>query len=144
MDGMILSAYWARKAVEKFFDTAPVINYHNIIPGYVTFLQTAEDGKEKQCLIPVWRVFVSGKELQKVINHQKTNDHFYFVDLYGKEVLTTAEIKFTAIEIGTIFKYPDGKSIMLESCDNQHHKLFIPEPHISIGIKKGLKLDVHE
>ncbi len=144
MDGMILSAYWARKTVEEFFDTSPAISYHNIIPGYVTFLQTTNDGKEKQCLIPVWRVFISKKALQKVITNQKIDERFYFIDLYGKEINVTTEMKFTAIEIGTIFKYPDGKSVMLESCDHQHHKLFVPEPRISIGIKKGLKLNVCE
>ena len=32
---------------------------------------------------------------------------------------------------------PDGTSVMLESCDHQHHKVFVSEPRISIGIKKG-------
>ena len=133
---MILSAYWARKTAEELFEKSPEISYYNIIPGYVTFSKT--DGKDvKHCLIPVWRVFISKKSLKKALDNQDVDDSFYFIDLCGKQVEPASDMKFTAIEIGTIFKYPDNKSVMLESCDHQHHKLFVPEPRISIGIKKG-------
>lgn len=144
MDAMILSAYWARKTTEELFEKSPEINYHNIIPGYVTFTKK-QDGKDvKQYLIPVWRVFISKKALTKVITNQEVENSFYFIDLYGKQVIVSTDVKFTPIEIGTIFRYSDGKSVMLESCDNQHHKSFIPEPRISIGIKKGKILHVCE
>jgi len=144
MDNMILSAYWARKTVEELFEKSPEINYYNIIPGYVTSTMNKDGGEAKNYLIPVWRVFISKKALRKALEKQDTEDCFYFIDLYGKKVKVDEEVVFNAIEIGTIFRYPDGTSVMLESCDHQHHKVFVPEPRVAIGITKGKILHVCE
>lgn len=144
MKSMILSAYWARKTAEELFDKSPEINYHNIIPGYITSAMTQDGEGVKKSLIPVWRVFISKKALKKALAKQDAEDCFCFIDLFGKELKVASDTTFTQIEIGTIFRYPDGTSVMLESCDHQHHKVFVSEPRISIGIKKGNILYVCE
>ena len=141
---MILSAYRALKTAEEMFIKPPEIHYHDIIPGYVSFEKKTEDGNIVKCLIPAWRVFISEKALQKIDVYKGISNLEYFYDLYGKLIKQVEKIEFTSVGVGTIFKYPDGKSVMLEKCDDFHHKVFVPEPKISIGVKKGAILQVYE
>ncbi len=136
MEEMILSAYWALKAAENLYATPPEISYHNITPGYVTFEKATEGNEKKQYLFPVWRILVTKKALQNA--KIKADDNaIFFLDMYGHSINTAENAKFVTIETGTIFKFGNDVSIMLERCDHQHHKLFVIEPQIAIGKKKG-------
>ena len=137
MDGMVLSAYGAMQIAEKLFDKSPELCYHNIIPGYLTFDKIAKDNNVEQALVPVWRILVTKTALQKVMANQDVQDTCYFIDLFGNKICINTKVNFVPINVGTVFEYLDGKSIMLEACDHQHHKLFVAEPKIAIGIKKG-------
>ena len=51
---------------------------------------------------------------------------------------------FKQAEAGTVFRYADGRSYMLQECDSLHRKVFVPEPKYAIGLKKSPILEVCE
>lgn len=147
MNDLVLSAYQVLKALserEALSEYRKVgVSYADVWPGQLVFSVSQSDGEVKNCLIPVWQIRISKKAWEKALGTEKESETLYLT-LNGNKVFCPSEGVFKQAEAGTVFRYTDGRSYMLQECDSLHRKVFVPEPKYAIGLKKSPILEVCE
>ncbi len=139
MNTVVLSAYQVLRALAEsdalvaYRDVE--VSYANVWPGKLIFSVVDDDGKRKNCLIPVWQIKISEQDWKNAGVSDRKNE-FLYLNLRGEKVKHPLAALFERITPGAVFKFTDGKSYMLQECDNLHHKRFVPEPEHAIGLKK--------
>lgn len=147
MNDFVLSAYQVLKALserEALSEYRKVdVSYADVWPGQLIFSVPQSDGRVKNCLIPVWQIRISKEAWEKASGTEKENEILYLT-LNGNKVFCPSEGVFKRAKAGTVFRYADGRSYMLQECDSLHRKVFVPEPKYAIGLKKSPILEVCE
>ena len=147
MKTVILSAYQVLRALAESDSLVAYrnvqVSYADVWPGKLIFSVKDDKGNRKNCLLPVWQVKISEQNWKSAGEPEKKAEVLY-LSLYGEIVVSPLAALFEKITPGTVFRYGDGKSYMLQECDNQHHKVFVPEPKYAIGLKKSPVLLVCE
>lgn len=140
MKNLVLTAYQVLRSLAERKELAVYrnlkISYANVWPGKLIFSVKDANGKQKNCLIPVWQVKISEHNWKSAGEMEKKAEVLY-LNLCGEIVVSPLEALFERIAPGAVFRYNDGHAYMLQECDNLHHKAFVPEPKYAIGLKKS-------